>query len=471
MNRPPATMLAMAKFKGLPVHLNWKKKVTWFQINSLCVIVVFFLLIGNALVNSFKFFISHPEFSFLFLFIFRYFRLIVHMVAFWGFYKPTEIPESPTLTPGDVTVIVPTVDPNNKDFEECLRTCLANNPRELIIVVGRRQLLGEAANAVARFRTDGCKSTISVTFTESPNKRRQVIHAVEHVKTPIVVFLDDHVFWPSPNFLRSVLAPFEDPKVGGVGTNKRVRRTETGFTTKSFWNMIGALYLERNNFNAGATNAVDGGMSCISGRTSVHRTQVLQQKEFMDGFKNERFFFGIFGPLDADDDKYITRYYVRKGYAVKFQICEDALIETTLGEFPKYLSQCVRWARTTWRSNPASLFTDRSVWKAQPWCVYAVHLTGFVNFSLFYDAALLYSYSHSSYYHALGGSLKYLVLWVLAGKTAKSIPHFVKEPRDLVFLPGYYAFTYFHSFIKLYALFTFWDTNWSGRQLDQPASA
>lgn len=445
----------------------------WIQVNSICFILcignVSYSLVNKGLVAFFLPRVSRSDFSFLFLFTFRYLRLVVHVVAFWCYYKPAEKLKNPSFTPNDVTVVIPTVDPNNKDFDECLEKCLANVPRELIIVVGHRDLVAEAENAVARFKK--CRqSKISINFTEYPNKRHQLTRGIEHVTTPIVVLLDDHVFWPSPSFLPSILAPFEDPKVCGVGTNKRVRRTETGYSTKSFWNMIGALYLERNNFNAGATSAVDGGISCISGRTSAHRTQVLQQEEFMDGFKNERFLFGTLGPLNADDDKYITRYYVRKGYKVKFQICDDALIETTLGEYPKYLSQCLRWARTTWRSNSASLFTDLSVWKSQPWCVYAVHLTSFINFALFYDAALLYSFHHSRYYHSFGGSVKYLVVWILAGKTVRYIPHFVKEPQDLVFLPGYYAFTYFHSLIKLYALLTFWDTNWSGRRLDQPIS-
>lgn len=32
-------------------------------------------------------------------------------------------------------------------------------------------------------------------------------------------------------------------------------------------------------------------------------------------------------------------------------------------------------------------------------------------------------------------------------------------------LPGYFAFAYFHSLIKLYAGLTFWETNWGGRNL------
>ncbi|BCS23175.1 uncharacterized protein APUU_31400S [Aspergillus puulaauensis] len=48
----------------------------------------------------------------------------------------------------------------------------------------------------------------------------------------------------------------------------------------------------------------------------------------------------------------------------------------------------------------------------------------------------------------------------------KLTPYFLREPQDLIMLPGYFLFAYFHSLIKLYAGLTFWETNWSGRNLD-----
>jgi hypothetical protein len=139
------------------------------------------------------------------------------------------------------------------------------------------------------------------------------------------------------------------------------------------------------------------------------------------------------------------------------------MIETTLGTYPKFLSQCLRWVRTTWRSNSASLFTDRTVWYTQPWCVYAVHWTSFVNFALFYDGALAYTLLRSPL--GTADNLKYLAAWIFCTKMVKLTPYFLREPQDLVMLPGYFVFAYFHSLIKLYAGLTFWETNWGGRNL------
>ncbi|KAM0116828.1 hypothetical protein ACP6JC_006602 [Aspergillus fumigatus] len=400
---------------------------------------------------------------FLHLFVFRYLRLIVHLISFWLFYHPTPVPKNPALSPSDCTIILPTVDPKNRDFEECITSCLRNTPGAIIIVTVGDQLTKLTKDIIAPYKRIFPNTEISVRTADEANKRRQVAHGLRYVKTKITVLLDDHVVWPTERFLPTILAPFEDPKVGIVGTNKRVRRTDTGFNIRSFWNMLGALYLERHNFEIRATNAIDNGVFVVSGRTSAHRSEILKDPKFIAEFTNERFFFGLFGPLNADDDNFITRWDVRHGWKVKIQYCPDAMIETTLGTYPKFLSQCLRWVRTTWRSNSASLFTDRTVWYTQPWCVYAVYWTSFVNFALFYDGALAYTLLKSPL--GTADNLKYLAAWIFCTKMVKLTPYFLREPQDLVMLPGYFAFAYFHSLIKLYAGLTFWETNWGGRNL------
>lgn len=287
------------------------------------------------------------------------------------------------------------------------------------------------------------------------------------MKTPVTVLCDDHVFWPE-HFLSYILAPFENRHVGSVGTCKRVRRINQGFSFADYWNFIGALYLERHNFEIAATNNLDGGVFVLSGRTSAHRTEIIQTQSFIDSFTTEKFFFEIFGPLNADDDNFITRWVVNRGWRIAIQYSPGARIETTLGEYPKFLAQCLRWARTTWRSNCTSLFHDGTVWYTQPWCIYAVYLTSFLNFALFYDSALFYSLwlalDHSSN-KPIGVKTAMIALatWIFCSKLVKPFPHFWRNPGDLIYLPGYIFFGYFHSLIKLYAMLTFYNTSWGGR--------
>ena len=242
----------------------------------------------------------------------------------------------------------------------------------------------------------------------------------------------------------------------------------------NLWNMLGCLYLERHNFELAATNIIDGGVFVISGRTSAHRSKLLKKQAFIDGFKNEILSFyclGSVGPLNADDDNFITRWMVEHGWKIRFQYSEQACIETTLGEFPKFIFQCNRWARTTWRSNPRSLFSIQT-WKTQPWCIYAVYLSSLVNFALITDVALVYipwsnlTHAANPRFCGIPVGIWSLCLWILGTKLVKTWPHFRRYPGDVVYLPGAILFGWFHSFIKLYALITFWDIHWGSRPLD-----
>lgn len=402
------------------------------------------------------------------LFLFRYVRLVVHIIAY-NLYKPTPISRNPRYGRSDATVIIPTVEPGNPDFDECIRSVLENRPKKIVVVTVGEKCFGDAdricKEVFAHFNAcnPGAANTIDVIKASEANKRKQLATAIEKVHTEITVWVDDHVFWLSEHFLPTAIAPFEDANVGIIGTNKRVRREDKGTFVKNFWNFLGCLYLERHNFEITATTQIDGGAFVISGRTSLHRTTIMQDPKFLHEFQNEYCFFGLVGPINPDDDNFVTRWNVTNGYKVAFQNCEDATIETTLGEYPKFLKQCFRWVRTTWRSNPCSLFTEGTVWTVQPWCTYAVYISSMFNFALFIDAALFYFLYTSTLSSAT--NLMLLAFWIVASKIAKIIPHFKRHARDLVFFPGQILFGYVHSLIKLWALFTFWNVGWGTRDL------
>jgi hypothetical protein len=43
----------------------------------------------------------------------------------------------------------------------------------------------------------------------------------------------------------------------------------------------------------------------------------------------------------------------------------------------------------------------------------------------------------------------------------------MRHPRDITLIFYQVLFAYVHSFIKLWAVLTFWDCDWSGRNLDE----
>ncbi|KAH7157275.1 nucleotide-diphospho-sugar transferase [Dactylonectria estremocensis] len=400
--------------------------------------------------------------------ILRYTRLVGHMIGYW-IYRPSQIVQpQPAFTRSDVTVILPTIDPNGLDFQECIRSILRHKPCVILVVTVGHQLRNECQTVLQQLHEEAQATRITVTALPQPSKRRQITHAMPYVDTPITILADDHVFWPSENFIPSVLAPFENEKVGAVATKNRIRRTTPGqWTWPSVVNFIACNYLQRHNWELRASNAIDGGVFVVSGRTAVYRTEFLEDNGLLEGFCSEKFFFGLFGGgggLGPDDDNFLTRNILKKGWLIRFQDTEDAIVETTLGEWPKFRGQLIRWARTTFRSNPVML-RDPSFLGRYFWSAFMVYWAGIVNFALPWDALLIATLAKST---GTGFSeVMLLLIWIFFTKVIKIIPHFCRYPSDFSLVIWQIAFAYVHSLIKLWALVTFWDCDWSGRNLDE----
>lgn len=430
--------------------------------------------------------LSPPFQTFLCLFVFKFLKVVVHTIAYI-LYRPCATPSHPAYESEDCTVIIPTVGDLDAEFVECIQSILACNPRKVIVSTVGRVKFDFATKVCAAIDED-----IDIIAIQSPSKRAQVVAAAIQIDTPITVLVDDHVFWP-PTFLTSAISGFEDPRVGLVGTAKRVRRAfSTPFSPADMLNFIACLYLERHNFECTASSFIDGGVFVISGRTALLRTPILQSPPFQQAFLNE-YWMGK-GPMNVDDDNFISRWMVSHGHKVVFHNSPGALMETTLGTaegggWKKFRGQLNRWARTTWRSNSTSLFFERAVWQSQPWSVYAVYLSSFVNFALFYDAALFFSLYYCSFgelydkygeiniqpygrplYLPFGISLnKSSALWILAGiillsKLIKPLPYYMGNPRDVIYVPLQILFGYWHSWVKLYALLTVRNVSWGTRK-------
>lgn len=92
-------------------------------------------------------------------------------------------------------------------------------------------------------------------------------------------------------------------------------------------------------------------------------------------------------------------------------------------------------------------FSDQTPWKTQPWSVYAVYLSSFVNLALFYDFALLYTiwmvrpWDDYDYMVEIGDwhaflkkrqAMCLMALILLSSKMIKPFPHFLRNPKDVL---------------------------------------
>lgn len=74
-------------------------------------------------------------------------------MSFW-LYRPAEMADDPSFTARDVTIIIPTVDPGNSMFTDCLKSVLRNGPSRMIIVTAGNALLAETVAIVADVRRE-----------------------------------------------------------------------------------------------------------------------------------------------------------------------------------------------------------------------------------------------------------------------------------------------------------------------------
>lgn len=386
---------------------------------------------------------------------FRYTRTLVSIYTYLTF-KPYLIADNPKYRSQDVTVIIPTTFKTPVDLVKCIHCISKCSPAQIFVVTADGNV-----NLVKDLCILSDFQNVTVLGTEKLNKRRQLLRALPEVKTEIVVFADDDVFWPD-GYLVQLLAIFEDPEVGAGGTRQRVRRSQN----PNMWNFLGIAYLERRVWNNISTNAIDGSLSTLSGRSAAYRTHILKNAEFTHYFLNDAW---RGRPLNTDDDKCLTRYVYSHGWKIAIQT--GTLLETTLEDNPQYIEQCFRWARAHWRGN-LTVMENETYWRSRKhlWGFYAIYLAQYQTPAFLVDGTLLallwLALLDTSFNARLTGMLLF-VAWILFTKNLKMIPHYCRHPADMKFIPLSILASYVHGYINVKARFTLRNTSWGSQKLEE----
>lgn len=97
-------------------------------------------------------------------------------------------------------------------------------------------------------------------------------------------------------------------------------------------------------------------------------------------------------------------------------------------------------------------------YRSQPWSTYAVLQTTVTAWALPYDAFIFFSCYQASVawdYDSRRALFIFLAFWTFGfSKTVKLWGHFIRYPVDIIYIPLYVAFGYYHGVIKLQGLFT-----------------
>lgn len=244
-------------------------------------------------------------------------------------------------------------------FLAALATWLANKPFEIIIVtVPTNEALIRKRLATALVGLDVGMTTTTVLTVAFARKRQQLACGIQKARGAILVLADDDVFWPS-TLLPLVLACFEDPKTGGVGTRQRSSLPADKATT--VWEYVAICHFERRNRDCSASNYLDRSVTCLSGRTAAYRVSILKETSFLHAFTHD-YWLGRY-LLDSGDDTFITRWLLLKNWHIRIQAHPGAEIETSVKQRGIFLRQLLRWARNTNRSFLRFVFFSPSLWR------------------------------------------------------------------------------------------------------------
>ncbi len=345
------------------------------------------------------------------------------------------------------SVLVPVFREDPLVLARCLRSWLDNDPTEVLLVVDLqdkavfemldRDFSHDSRVRVIPFRHNGKRSALGVAIRES--------------RYDILVFTDSDTAW-EPGLMAAVQAPFDDPRVGGVGTRQSVYMRET-----SMWRVIADWQVNTRYLDYVPAESRMGGVVCLSGRTAAYRREaVLPNVEDLE----MEIFMGK--QCVSGDDGRLTWLVLKDGWKTVHQSNARAV-----SMFPNtmraYIKQRIRWSRNSIRCYLTAiyrgwLFKTPTASQIRVFQILLTPVTQFV--TLFY---IWWFAAHNAPLLALLS-----LLWVFAGRIVRSVSHLKEHPWDVRFIPVYAVVVVVVALpVKLWAFFTMNVQGWLTRAADR----
>jgi cellulose synthase/poly-beta-1,6-N-acetylglucosamine synthase-like glycosyltransferase len=345
------------------------------------------------------------------------------------------------------SVVIPSYREDPDILSECLDSWLAENPTEVIVVPDLKDT-EVIQRLTARAARDPRLKVIPFAHT---GKRSALGAGIRRASQEILVLADSDTRW-EPGLLAAVLAPFADPKVGGVGTRQNAYLPKTSAWRRVADWMIDVRYLDYVRAQSRA-----GAVACLSGRTAAYRRSVMLP--VLEHLEDE-FFLGR--RCVSGDDGRLTWLVLASGYKTVYQSTARAL-----SMFPDkgraFFKQRLRWSRNSYRTYLTA------IWKGWLWrqpficqlSVLQIMLTPVtMGFAVTY---LGFWVVHPQRVVAIAA-----VGWLLVGRCLRGISHLRQRPSDIWLLPLVAVLTIVVALpIKTYAFFTMNVQGWLTRSADQ----
>jgi len=350
-----------------------------------------------------------------------------------------------------VSIVTPVYNEDPEMFQMALVSWKLNNPEEIIAVIDYTD--EKCIKVFKKFSQNF--SGAKLIITNIPGKRDALAKGIMEARSEIVALVDSDTIW-SENLKNKLLAPFENPNVGGCAPRQDVLQATT--LAKKFFR----LHLFNRYGNDLIAQAAAGkALSCISGRTGFYRRRAII--DLLDDLVNEKF---LGKRCISGDDKRLTHLIQSLGWQVVY--VADALVYTpgfdSLWTFTK---QQIRWTRNSWRADMKAIFS-RWLWKNYFLAFHTIDRF-FQPFSLLIGPVfLVISLIRGDWKIAI-----VLVLWWFFSRSIKFFSYLIRNPKDIAIIPLYTFYQYVLAVIKIYTLLTVdeqsWITRWSKNRISNSA--
>ena len=352
------------------------------------------------------------------------------------FYRPVP-PGYRTTT----SVVVPCYREDPDIFDRCLDSWLAEDPTEVIIVpdvadravIGRLERRRDPRIRMIRFPHQGKRSALGV--------------GIRAAEGEVVILADSDTQW-QPGLLAAVVAPFADPRVGGVGT-----RQNAYLPGSSLWRRVADWMIDVRYLDYVPSQARAGAVACLSGRTAAYRRSAVLP---LLGHLEHEFFIGRL--CVSGDDGRLTWLILASGYRTVYQSSAR-----TLSMFPDrllpFLKQRLRWSRNSYRCYVTA------IWKGWLWRQPLITQLSVLQIMLTpLTMAIAISYLMRWLLHPQQYVATVAIAWLLAGRAIRGLSHLRERPGDIVVLPVVAIMTIVIALpVKAYALVTMNRQGWLTR--------
>jgi cellulose synthase/poly-beta-1,6-N-acetylglucosamine synthase-like glycosyltransferase len=345
-----------------------------------------------------------------------------------------------------VSVVVPSYREDPEILDRCLRSWLAEGPDEVIVVP---DLADTDVIALLRQRAAEDGRLVVVPFRHT-GKRSALGVGIRQARMQILVLADSDTMW-EPGLLPAVLAPFKDPRVGGVGTRQNSYLPRT-----SVWRRVADWMIDVRYLDYVPSQSRAGAVACLSGRTVAYRRAVVVP--VLEHLEDE-FFLGR--RCVAGDDGRLTWLVLGSGYQTVYQSTARAL-----SMFPDtgraFLKQRLRWSRNSYRCYLTAMWKGW-LWRQPFICQLSVLQVMFTPLTMGFAMTYLAIWVlHPQQYVAV-----IAVGWLLAGRALRGISHLMQEPGDIWLLPLVAVMTIIVALpVKTYAFLTMNSQGWLTRRAD-----